>query len=44
VNAESIAAAALAGLAKAGQFDAVKARQAVKELGINPDAPDPAQA
>ncbi len=44
VNAESIAAAALSSLARAGQFDAVQAGKALRELGVNPDALDPAQA
>jgi pyruvate dehydrogenase E1 component len=44
VNAESIASAALSSLARAGQFDAAQAAKALRELGISPDAPDPAQA
>ena len=44
VNAESIAAAALAALAGAGQFDAQRARQALRELGVNPEAQDPSRA
>jgi pyruvate dehydrogenase E1 component len=44
VNAESIAAAALSGLAKTGLFDTVRAAQALRELGISADAPNPAQA
>jgi hypothetical protein len=43
VNAESIASAALSSLARAGQFDVVQAAKALRELGISPDAPDPAQ-
>ena len=41
VDAESIAAAALSRLAKEGKFDAGRARQALSDLGLNPDAPDP---
>jgi len=37
VDAESIAAAALAQLARWGQFDAQKARQALIDFGIDPD-------
>jgi pyruvate dehydrogenase E1 component len=44
VNAESIAASALAALARAGQYDAGLANQALAKLGINPDARDPARA
>ena len=44
VNAESIAASALSRLARAGQFDAVQAGKALRDLGVNPDALDPAQA
>jgi pyruvate dehydrogenase E1 component len=44
VNAESIAASALAALARAGQFDAAMAQKALEKLGINPDARDPARA
>ncbi|MBS1214086.1 MAG: 2-oxo-acid dehydrogenase subunit, homodimeric type, partial [Proteobacteria bacterium] len=44
VNAESIAASALAALARAGQFDAGMAQQALAKLGINPDALDPSRA
>lgn len=44
VDAESIAAAALSSLAREGKFDAARASQALDELGINPDAPDPATA
>jgi pyruvate dehydrogenase E1 component len=44
VNAEAIAAAALAALARAGAFDAAQAQQALIELGIDPEAPDPARA
>jgi len=41
VSAEAIAAAALSALARRGQFDAGAARQAIADLGINPDTPDP---
>jgi pyruvate dehydrogenase E1 component len=41
VNAESIAAAALSHLAREGKFDGNRAKQALAELGMNPDAPDP---
>jgi pyruvate dehydrogenase E1 component len=44
VNAESIAAAALAALARRGEYDAAAARRAIGQLGVNPDAPDPARA
>jgi len=42
VNAESIVAAALARLAREGQFDPGRARQAFAELDLDPEAPDPA--
>ena len=41
VDAEHVAAAALAALAARGELDAAAAAKAVKELGINPDAPPP---
>ncbi|MBZ5628115.1 MAG: pyruvate dehydrogenase (acetyl-transferring), homodimeric type [Acidobacteriia bacterium] len=44
VNAESIAAAALARLARDGQYDAARAQQALAELGVNPEKIDPARA
>jgi pyruvate dehydrogenase E1 component len=44
VNAEAIAAAALAALARQGRFDAAKAQQAVAELGLDPEAIDPVRA
>jgi len=44
VDAESIAAAALSSLARAGQFDAAKAAAALAELGLAGDKPDPARA
>ena len=42
VNAAHIAAAALSRLAKWGRFDAHRAKQALTELGINPESIDPA--
>jgi pyruvate dehydrogenase E1 component len=42
VGAEAIAAATLAQLARQGKFDSVKAQAAVRELGLDPDSPDPA--
>jgi pyruvate dehydrogenase E1 component len=42
VNAESIAAAALSRLAREGKFDRQRAEKAFAELGVNPEAPDPA--
>ncbi|HKW99775.1 MAG TPA: pyruvate dehydrogenase (acetyl-transferring), homodimeric type [Bryobacteraceae bacterium] len=44
VNAESIASAALSRLARDGAFDASKARQAIQELGVEPEKTDPAIA
>jgi pyruvate dehydrogenase E1 component len=44
VNAESIAAAALSALARAGQFDASAAAKALADFGIDPDTTDPARA
>jgi pyruvate dehydrogenase E1 component len=44
VDAESIAAAALARLARDGQFDVTRAALAIGELGINPEKCDPARA
>jgi pyruvate dehydrogenase E1 component len=44
VNAESIAAAALAALARSGQMDPAEADMAIRTLGINPDARDPSRA
>ena len=44
VDAESIAAAALARLARDGKFDAGRAAAAIGELGINPEKADPARA
>jgi pyruvate dehydrogenase E1 component len=42
VSAEAIAAAALAQLARNGKFDSLQAQAAVRELGLDPDSPDPA--
>jgi pyruvate dehydrogenase E1 component len=42
VNAESIAAAALSRLSREGKFDRQRAEKAFAELGVNPEAPDPA--
>jgi pyruvate dehydrogenase E1 component len=42
VGAEAIAAATLAQLARQGKFDSAKAQAAVRELGLDPDSPDPA--
>ena len=44
VDAESIAAAALARLARDGKFDPARAAAAIGELGINPEKVDPAHA
>ncbi|MBS1854853.1 MAG: pyruvate dehydrogenase (acetyl-transferring), homodimeric type [Acidobacteria bacterium] len=44
IDAESIAAAALARLARDGKFDAKKARAAIAELGLNPEGRDPQRA
>jgi pyruvate dehydrogenase E1 component len=41
VSSEAIVAAALARLARDGKFDAERAAQAVRELGLDPDAADP---
>jgi pyruvate dehydrogenase E1 component len=41
VDAASIVSAALSALARWGRFDAQRAHQAVRELGLNPDSPDP---
>ena len=41
VDAESIAAAALARLARDGKFDPVRAAAAIPALGINPEKSDP---
>ena len=41
ISASAIAAAALSALAREGKFDKARAAQAVVELGLNPDSPDP---
>ncbi|HLK19271.1 MAG TPA: hypothetical protein VKT81_09950, partial [Bryobacteraceae bacterium] len=43
-SAEAIAAAALSRLARDGKFDKKKATAAIKDLGLNPDSPDPVKA
>lgn len=42
VNAEAIAANALSALARRGEFPASRAAEAIRELGLDPDRPDPA--
>jgi pyruvate dehydrogenase E1 component len=44
INAEAIAAAALARLAQNGKFDCKKAKTAIADLGVDPDRGDPARA
>ncbi|MGD0199363.1 MAG: pyruvate dehydrogenase (acetyl-transferring), homodimeric type [Bryobacteraceae bacterium] len=44
VGANHIAAAVLARLARQGQFDAAEARNAIRDLGIDPERIDPARA
>ena len=44
VNAESIAAAALAALAREGKLPAAAAKRGIQELEIDAEAPDPAKA
>jgi pyruvate dehydrogenase E1 component len=44
IDAESIVAAVLSRLARDGQFDANQAAAAIRELGLNPDSPDPFRA
>jgi pyruvate dehydrogenase E1 component len=44
IDAEHIALAALTQLVARGEFDAARLPQAVRDLGIYPDAPDPAVA
>ncbi len=41
VGAEAIAAATLSQLARVGKFDASAAQAAVRDLGLDPDSPDP---
>jgi pyruvate dehydrogenase E1 component len=43
VSAEAIAVAALSSLARAGKFDPQRAAQAIPELGLNPESPDPSR-
>jgi pyruvate dehydrogenase E1 component len=43
VDAPSIAAAALASLARWGRFDAQRAQQAIGELGLDPESADPSK-
>jgi len=42
VDAKSIAVAALAALAQAGTLDAAVVKKAIKDLGVNPEKPNPA--
>jgi pyruvate dehydrogenase E1 component len=44
INAESIVAATLSRLARDGKFNAKKAAQAIADLGLRPEAIDPALA
>jgi pyruvate dehydrogenase E1 component len=44
INAESIVAAALSRLAREGKFDAAKAVAAIVDLGVDPEASNPARA
>ena len=44
VDGPSIAAAALSALARWGRYDAAKAAEAIRELGVNPEKIDPAIA
>jgi pyruvate dehydrogenase E1 component len=44
VDAASIAAAALSRLAQWGRYDATRAAQAIRELGLDPESIDPARA
>ena len=44
VDAASIAAAALSRLSRWGRYDAAQARQAIIDLGLNPDTIDPSLA
>jgi pyruvate dehydrogenase E1 component len=41
IDPPAIAAAALAGLARAGAYDPAAAAAAVRDLGLDPDSPDP---
>ena len=42
VDAKHIAVSALAALARDGALDAAVVEKAIKDLGVNPDKPDPA--
>jgi pyruvate dehydrogenase E1 component len=44
VNAESIVCAALSRLVRDGKFDICCAKKAFEELGVNPEARNPARA
>lgn len=44
VDAEHVVAAALRGLVTLGRFDAAAAARAIRDLGLDPEAPDPARA
>ncbi len=41
-SAEAVVAATLSTLAREGKFDAGRAAQAMRDLGVNPEAPNPA--
>jgi pyruvate dehydrogenase E1 component len=43
VSAKHIVAATLSRLARDGKFDAARAAQALADLGVNPELPDPAR-
>lgn len=44
VNTSAIVAATLSQLAREGKFDATRAAEAILELGLSPESPDPAKA
>jgi pyruvate dehydrogenase E1 component len=44
VDAESIAAATLSRLSRDGFFDSNRAASAIRELGLNPEKPEPSKA
>jgi pyruvate dehydrogenase E1 component len=44
IDAAHVAAAALSGLVRAGSYDPQAAAEAIRELGVDPDAPDPLDA
>lgn len=44
ISAEHVTLAALAALARRGQYDVARLPQAIKELGVDPEAADPATA